>query len=412
MNPLSNIRVLDLTRILSGPFCTMKLGDMGAEIIKIEQPGTGDDTRRWGPPFIKGRRLPTGLSSHRVVDDSSSESAYFLSVNRNKKSLTLDLKSKEGKEILKRLIRRSDVMVENFRVGVMEKLGFGYRRVRRMNPRIIYCSISGYGQTSSRSHVPSYDLIVQGESGLMDLTGFPDGPPTKVGISLADVAAGTLAFEGILLALLQRQKTGKGQCVDISLLDSLLSLFAYQSQIALSSDQPAVRKGNRHPTITPYETYRTKDGYINVAVGSEGLWTSFCKAIERQGLLTDRRFATNSRRVENRQALERVLEPVMEKKSSAAWIRILSAAGIPVGRINSVKDALRTQVVRERGMIANIRHRTLGMLPMVGNPIKLSLYRTACFQAPPLLGEHTNAVLRSLGYTAAQIAGLRQKGVV
>ncbi|MBI3194643.1 MAG: CoA transferase, partial [Ignavibacteriae bacterium] len=292
--PLSGIRILDLTRILSGPFCTMKLGDMGAEVIKIEQPGKGDDTRSWGPPFVKG------------------ESAYFLSVNRNKKSVTLDLKAKEGKEILTKLIKSCDVLVENFRAGVMENLGFSYAKVKKLNPRLVYCSISGYGQTSSRSHQPSYDLIVQGESGLMDVTGFPDGAPTKAGISLADVTAGTLAFEGILLALFQRERTGKGQQVDISLLDGLLSLFAYQSQIALSSDRKVTRKGNRHPTITPYETFGTKDGFINVAVGSETHWKNFCTAIKRIDLIKHEQFATNSKRVENREALEKILVPIMK----------------------------------------------------------------------------------------------------
>lgn len=331
--PLSNIRVLDLTRILSGPFCTMKLGDMGAEVIKIEQPGKGDDTRTWGPPFIKG------------------ESAYFLSVNRNKKSVTLDLKSKEGKGILRKLIKRSDVLVENFRAGVMDNLGFGYKAVQRMNRRMVYCSISGYGQTSSRSHQPSYDLIVQGESGLMDVTGFSDGPPTKVGISLADVNAGNLAFEGILLALLERQRKGSGQHVDISLLDGLLSLFAYQSQIALSSDRVVTRKGNIHPTLTPYETYKTKDGYINVAVGSEIHWTKFCTAIRREDLLGRSEFLTNAKRVENRKALERILAPIMKRQSSSRWIAALNRADVPVGKINALKDALRLNVMRERNML-------------------------------------------------------------
>lgn len=401
--PLENIRILDLTRILTGPFCTMKLGDLGAEVIKIEQPGSGDDTRRWGPPFIGGQRL---------LDDSSSESAYFLSVNRNKKSVTLDLKSKEGKEIIGRLIARSDVLVENFRAGVMEKLGLDYRRVRRMNPRLVYCSISGYGQTSSRSHLPSYDLIVQGESGLMDMTGQPNGVPTKAGISLADVNAGNMAFEGILLALFQRVRTGRGQLVDISLLDSLLSLFAYQSQIALSSSRPVTRMGNRHPTISPYETFETKEGYINISVGTESVWKEFCRAIGKPGLAVEKRFATNPLRVGNRGELEGILIPILKKRTSSFWIKRLSTAGVPVGEINDLRRALSQKVVAEREMIVSVRHPKIPGLRMIGNPIKLSNAKGHRFSPPPLLGQHTVEVLKDLGYSSRQIEMLKKSAVI
>lgn len=394
LKPLSGISVLDLTRILSGPFCTMKLGDMGAKVFKIEQPGKGDDTRTWGPPFVKN------------------ESAYFLSVNRNKKSVTLDLKSKEGKKILTKLIKRCDVLVENFRCGAMKRLGFGYDTIKKMNPTMIYCSISGYGQTSSRSQQPSYDVIVQGESGLMDITGFPDGLPTKVGISLADVTAGTLAFEGILLALLQRERTGKGQLVDISLLDGLLSLFTYQSQIALSSQKRVMRRGNRHPTITPYETFATKDGYINIAVGSETAWRSFCAAINREDLTEDKRFLTNSKRIENREALEKILVPEIRTRRGAEWIKVLSRVDVPVGEISSLNEALGSQTVKERGMIETLHHSTIGRFKTVGNPIKLSSMKTHRLLAPPLLGEHTNEVLKRLGYSPKEIKSLRENGIV
>ncbi len=375
----------------------MKLGDMGAEVIKIEQPGKGDDTRSWGPPFVKD------------------ESAYFLSVNRNKKSVTLDLKAKEGKEILTKLIKASDVLVENFRAGVMESLGFGYAKVKKLNPRLVYCSISGYGQTSSRSHQPSYDLIVQGESGLMDVTGFPDGAPTKVGISLADVTAGTLAFEGIMLALFHRERTGKGQQVDISLLDGLLSLFAYQSQIALSSDKKVTRKGNRHPTITPYETFGTKDGFINVAVGSESHWENFCTAIRRNDLIKHERFATNSKRVENRDTLEKILVPIMKSKKRNEWLKILSMADVPVGNINSLSEALKMEAVAEREMIVSLQHPSIGNLKMVGNPIKLSTTKgtknVKCI-SPPVLGQHTKEVLQSLGFSNKKIEAFKKNKVI
>jgi crotonobetainyl-CoA:carnitine CoA-transferase CaiB-like acyl-CoA transferase len=372
----------------------MKLGDMGAEVIKIEQPKTGDDTRGWGPPFVRG------------------ESAYFLSVNRNKKSLTLDLKSDEGKEILKKLVRRCDVLVENFRAGVLEKLGFGYETVKTLNPKIIYCSISGYGHSSSLSSRPSYDLIVQGESGLMDITGFPDGPPTKVGISLADVAAGMLAVEGILLALLQRSKSGKGQKVDISLLDGLLSLFAYQSQIALSTQSQPTRRGNEHPTIVPYETYRAGNGYFNLAVGSESLWRKFCTAIGRQDLLRDKRFRTNNLRVKNRRALNVTLQRLFARKGVADWKRLLEVNEIPVGLVNTVREAVKLRSIREREMILQTDHPTVGRLKMVGNPVKLSSLDRIQRRPPPTLGQHTRAILRWLGSSENVIRDFEHRGVV
>lgn len=392
--PLSKIRVLDFTRILSGPYCTMKLGDMGAEIIKIEARGSGDDTRYWAPPYV------------------GDESVYFLSVNRNKKSITLDLKSKEGKEIVKKLLRKSDIVVENFRAGVMEKLGFDYKSFKKINPKIIYCSISGYGQTSEQSHQPSFDLVVQGESGFMDITGFPDGSPTKAGVSLADIAAGHAAFEGILLALFHRQKTGKGQYIDISLLDSLISMFTFQSQIALSTDTTPKRKGNLHPTITPYETFETKDGYINIAAGNEGLWKNFCKAIERTDLLTEEKFAVNPERVRNRVDLQKELIPILKLKTSDEWFKIFTDYDVPVGKINTVKEALNLPTVLGRKMVIELNHPTVGKMKTVGNPIKLSSVKKYNYKPAPTIGEHTEKILKQLGYSKKEIAKLKSQKIV
>ena len=383
--PLSKIRVLDFTRILSGPYCTMKLGDMGAEIIKIEARGSGDDTRSWAPPYV------------------GAESVYFLSVNRNKKSITLDLKSKEGKEIVKKLLRKSDIVVENFRAGVMEKLGFDYKSFKKINPKIVYCSISGYGQTSEQSHQPSFDLVVQGESGFMDITGFPDGSPTKAGVSLADLAAGHAAFEGILLALFHRQNTGKGQYIDISLLESLISMFTFQSQIALSTDATPKRKGNLHPTITPYETFETKDGYINVAAGNEGLWKNLCKATNRLDLLTVDKFMVNPKRVENRVELQQELVPVLKQKTSDEWFKIFTEHDVPVGKINTVKEALNLPTVLVREMVIELNHSTVGKMKTVGNPIKMSGAKRYQYKPAPTLGQHTEEVLRSLGYSKKEV---------
>ncbi len=392
--PLSGITVLDLTRILSGPFCTMKLGDMGAEVIKIERPGSGDETRKWGPPFVKG------------------ESAYFLSVNRNKQSMTLDVKSKEGKKILLQLLRRSDVLVENFRAGVMRSLGLDYATVRKINPRIVYCSISGYGQRSGRSHHPSYDLIVQGESGLMDVTGSPDGGPTKAGISLADVNAGNIAFEGILLSLYQRSMTGKGQHVDISLLDAIASLFTYQTQMALSTKQRATRMGNRHPTITPYETYATKNGFINIAVGSEAAWSAFCDVIDRPELASDKRFAVNALRVRNRRSLERILILIMRRRRAGEWLAKFRKHNVPAGRINTIAEMLLLPAIGERQMVVAVDHASAGKIRMVGNPIKLSDAGTMVMRPPPRLGEHTQSILGRLGYSKSGIVSLKERRII
>ena len=400
---LDGIQVVDLTRVLAGPFATMRLADMGARVVKIEIPGQGDDTRLFGPPFV------------------GAESAYFMSINRNKRSLTLNLRSRKGKEVLLKLIETSDVIIENFRPGVLDRLGFGYDQIHEINPRMVYCAISGYGHTGPRSTDPSYDVIIQAESGLMDITGSTDGPPTKVGISLVDVAGGLAAVEGVLLALLYRGKSGKGQKVDISLMDSIISLFTYQAQSYFATAQSPERKGNLHPTLTPYESFTTKDAHLIVAVANESQWRSFLQALqpaaqERGGLLEgqldDERFSTNPSRVEHRQELRSLLDPVFASRTTDQWIEVLSASGVPCGRINRVSEILESGLLQAREMVQEVDHSRAGPTRMLGIPIKLSESPGEVRLPPPLLGEHTEEVLTGLGYTLEDIQHLRTEGVI
>lgn len=393
--PLSGVKVLDLTRILAGPYATMKLGDMGADVIKVEKPGEGDDTRSWGPPFFHGL------------------STYFLSVNRSKRSITVDLKHRRGQEVVECLVRACDVVIENFRPGTLEKQGLSWERIRELNPRAIYCSISGYGHVGERRERASYDVIVQGETGVQDLTGFPDGPPTKLGISIADITAGQHAVEGILLALFARERTGKGDRVDIALADGVLALLTYQAQMFLTGGAKPRRLGNAHPSIVPYQAFAAADGFVNVGVGSESLWEKFTAAIGRADLAKDPRYKTNKDRVANRATLVPDIERTLQTKPRAHWLEKLEAAGIPVGAINDVPTALEIARGEGRGMIATVAHPEAGPLDMVGNAVKLdSLGLAPSYSAPPRVGEHTEAVLAELGYSAADIEALRRDGAV
>jgi crotonobetainyl-CoA:carnitine CoA-transferase CaiB-like acyl-CoA transferase len=392
--PLSGLTVLDLTRVLSGPYCTMLLGDMGARVIKVEQPGRGDDTRAWGPPFV------------------GSESAYFLGTNRNKESLTLDFKASDGRAILERLVARADVLVENFRPGALARLGLDYDSLARGHPRLIYCSISGFGQDGPRSSQPGYDAVIQAEGGLMSVTGDPAGPPFRVGVAIADLVAGLLAAQGITLALLARERTGRGQHVDISMLDGVVSLLSYHASIYLTTGATSGRVGNRHATIAPYETFPARDGEFFLAVGNDDQFIRFCRVAGLQELVQDERFATNPARVEHADDLRGRLGPVLAGRTRQEWIETLTAAGVPCGAVRSVPEALSDPQVVARRMIEAVEHATLNSVKVLGTPIKLSDTPGAVRTAPPVLGQHTGQILGELGFPPQVVEDLRARNVV
>lgn len=393
--PLTGVKVLDLSRILAGPYASQKLGDMGATVWKVEHPGAGDDTRSWGPPFYEGI------------------STYFMAVNRSKLSLTLDMKSAAGKAALERLVGACDVVLENFRPGTLERLGLSWERIQELNPRAIYATISGYGHVGRHRDRPSFDVIAQGEWGAQFLTGDADGPPTKFGLSIADLTAGMHAVEGILLALFQRERTGRGQQIDVALGDGLLALLTYQAQMTLTGGKAPTRMGNAHPSIVPYQTFDSADGWINVGVGNEGLWTKFCAAIERPELLEDPRYTSNRERVQHRAPLIATLRETFRTRSTAAWQEVLTAEGVPVGPIRDVPTALEDARSDVRGMVTTVQHPEAGPLAMVGNPVNLSeLGYDPSYLPPPRLGEHSEQILAGVGYSAEEIAALRAEGVI
>jgi crotonobetainyl-CoA:carnitine CoA-transferase CaiB-like acyl-CoA transferase len=394
VRPLDGIRVIDLSRVLAGPYASLLLADMGAEVIKIEEPGRGDDTRAW-PPFQGG------------------EATYFMSVNRGKKSLTLDLKHAEGKGVLRRLLEGADVLLENFRPGTLERLGFGYAAARALNPRLVYCSISGFGESGPEAGRPGYDLIVQGESGILDLTGFPDGPPVKVGNSIADLAAGTMAAHGIVLALFARERTGEGQKVEIAMLEVMAALLTYHGQAYFATGNSPRRRGNQHPSIVPYEVFEAADGYLTVGVANNSLWSRFCQALERPDLVADPRFDTEARRVEHRETLVPLLGQVFATAPVAHWLGRLAAAGVPAGKIKSVGEALESDHLGARGAIVSLTHPAAGPMRVVGPAIRLHATPGEAAAPAPLLGEHTDEILaKLLGYPADAIRRLRDQGAV
>ena len=393
--PLEGITVLDLSRVLSGPYCTMQLADMGARVIKIERPGVGDDTRAWGPPFVNG------------------ESAYFLSINRNKESLTLNFKHPEGRRLLDELIARADILVENFRPGTLDELGLGYEALRAKHPRLIYTSISGFGHSGPLRERAGYDAVLQGEAGIMSLTGPPDACGYKVGVAIADLAAGLFAAQGTLLALYARERTGRGQHVDIAMLDSVAALLTYQAGIYFATGAPPERHGNAHPTVAPYETFQAADGEVVLAAGNDELWRRFCRVAGLDDYAGDPRFATNRDRVRNYGALRPIVADAFSKRTRSEWLEVLNDAGIPAGPVRNLQEVLTDEQLLTREMVHVLQHSSAGPVQVLGVPVKLSATPGDVRRAPPALGEHTEEILtEDLGLAASQITEMRAAGVI
>jgi len=389
MTPLDGLTILDFTRVLAGPYCTMQLADLGARVIKIEQPGRGDDTRAWGPPFVRG------------------ESAYFLSINRNKESVALDLKHSRARGILDTLVARADVIVENFRPGTMERLGLGYDTLAATHSRIVYCSISGFGQTGPRRAEAGYDAMMQAEAGLMSITGAADGPPFRLGVAIGDIATGMFAVQGILAALYARERSQRGQRVDIAMLDAVTALLTYQASIAFATGDTPRRMGNRHPSIAPYDTFTAADGEFVLSVGNDDQFRRLAGILRRPELGIDPQYATNADRVRHYDALRDTLSRLFSSWTRADLLAALTAAGVPCSAVRSVTEALQDPQLSAREMIVPLEHVSAGGIRVLGSPLKLSETPASVRTPPPALGQHTDAVLREIGLSDSDIASLR-----
>ncbi len=402
MQPLKDIRVLDLTRALAGPYCTMMMGDLGADVVKVERPGRGDDSRGWGPPFVGQPYGPY-----------PGESAYFIAANRNKRSVTVNLKSAEGQEIVRRLASVSDALVENFRTGVLDGMGLGYDDLHALNPRLVYCSISGYGRTGPYAERPGYDFIIQAEGGLMGIIGPEEGPPYRVGVPIVDITSGMFAATAILAALRARDLTGEGQLVDVSLLDTGVALLTNVASNYLVGGAEPRRLGNAHPNIAPYEAFCAHDRWFALAAANERQWATLCGAIGRPDLQDDPRFATNVERVANRPALVEALNGTFATRDADEWLAVLREAGLPCGPINTIPDVFRHPQAQARGLALEAEHPTAGPVRVTGFPYKLSQTPAEVRQPPPLLGQHTAKVLTELlSYSAEEVAALREHGAI
>lgn len=392
--PLEGLRVLDASRVLAGPYAAMMLGDLGADVTKVEHPQGGDQTRVWGPPYI---------------DD---QSAYYLSINRNKRSITLNLKSEKGKEIFRKLAEQSDVLVENFRPGGMEKLGLGYDELKKINPGLIQCSVTGYGHTGPWKDRPAYDIVLQAEGGLMSITGEKDCPPVRIGVALIDIITALYATQGILAALRTREREGVGQRIDVAMLDCEVASLTYMAGYYFATGEVPERIGSRHPTIVPYQAYETKDSYIVVGGGSPDIWQSFCKAIDKEELANDPKFRDNPNRVRNREKLEIILKPIFKAKTTKEWVKIMDAYDVPATPVNDLAQVFALSHVKERNMSTTIEHPPVGELKILGIPVKFEKTPGKVKRHPPLLGEHTEEILGEIGYSKDAIEDLYREGVI
>jgi formyl-CoA transferase len=403
---LGHIRVLDLSRVLAGPWCSQNLADLGADIIKIERPGGGDDTRAWGPPYAKD-----------ADGKDTTEAAYYLSANRGKRSVTVDIASKDGQELLRELVKHCDVVLENFKVGHLKRYGLDYDTLKAIKPDLVYCSVTGFGQDGPYAHRPGYDFLIQGMGGLMSITGerddLPGGGPQKAGVALTDIMTGMYSTVAILAALTHRDRTGEGQHIDMALLDVQVAMLANMGSNYLNSGKAPKRMGNAHANIVPYQTFACADGHIIVATGNDGQYQKFVEVGQRPELANDERFATNPLRVKNRDVLVPILAEMVKTKTRDEWIDQLEAVGVPCGPINDLHDVFENPQVKARGIKMEMPHPTAGSVKLVRSPMRLSATPTAPDRAPPLLGEHTAEVLKEvLGYDEQRVAALKDKGVV